>query len=78
MSIHEIKYQVWIEDAHLAGHIYMDKDDSMQDVLYEAQDFVRDTWGTVDDDDISVCEISESYYRDIADCTAEDSILLGM
>ena len=74
----EVKYQVWVDDAHLAGHIYMSKDDSMQDVLYAARDFIRDTWGDADDDEISVCEITNTYYQDIASNTAEDSILLGM
>jgi hypothetical protein len=74
----EIKYQVWIEDAHLAGHIYVPRDDTPEDVANAAQDFVRDTWGAADDNEISVCAISDTYYQDIANCTAEDSILLGM
>ena len=73
------KYQVWIRDAHLAGHIHTDDTDTETDIHEHALTFAQDVWDKdVVSDDISVCEIHESYYSDIAYCTGDDSLILGM
>ena len=71
------KYQVWIDDAHLAGHILCDDDDTV--TVDDAVDYARRVWDDdVTEDAVSICEISMSYYQDIYKSTAKDSIALGM
>lgn len=75
----ETKYQVWIRDAHLAGHIIVDDGDTEDDVIEFARSYARDVWDKdVVDNDVSVCEIPSAYYQDIARSTMKDSIALGM
>ena len=67
------KYQVWM-NLDLIGHITGD------DVTIEdAVEYAVEWRGTeIDRDDVSICEISESYYGELERSTAEDSIELGM
>ena len=73
------KYQVWIRDSHLAGHIIVDCSDPEVNVLESARRYARDTWDKdVVDNDVSVCRIPSTYYQEMARSTAKDSIALGM
>lgn len=73
------KYQVWIRDAHLAGHIIVEDDGSMEEIMDTARKYACDVWDKdVVSSDVSVCQISPEYYQDIARSTAKDSIAVGM
>ena len=71
------KYQVWIRDTHLAGHILCGDDETA--TIDDAMDYARRVWDKdVIRDDVSICEIPSTYYQEIYESTAEDSIALGM
>lgn len=72
------KYQVWINDSRLIGHVYLDSSETEETATEVAIEFAIETWGDVEDDEVSVCEITESYYEDLARCSMKDSIKLGM
>ena len=66
------KYQVWV-NLDLVGHITGD-DVTIEDAIKYATDWR----GEIDRADVEMCEIPESYYRDIEQSTATDSLELGM
>lgn len=73
------KYQVWINDSELAGHIIVPTTDTEKQVIEQAREYAKETWDTnTPNSDVSVCEIPDSYYQDIARSSAKDSIELGM
>lgn len=74
----QAKYQVWVDDSILIGHVYTDTTATEDDVKYMAIDFTAETWGDVEDSQINTCEIPNSYYDDLAKASAKDSIAEGM
>ncbi len=67
------KYQVWL-NLDLIGHITGD-DVTREDAEEYAVEWRGDE---IDRADVEMCEIPESYYRDIEQSTARDSLELGM
>jgi len=67
------KYQIWM-NLDLVGHITGD-DVTIEDAIEYAIDWRGDK---IDRADVGMCEIPESYYRDIAIGSAKDSLALGM
>lgn len=66
------KYQIWVNLDHV-GHITGDtvtREDAIQ--------YAIDWRGEINPDDVEMCEISESYYQDIARVSSKDSLELGM
>jgi len=68
----ERKYQVWV-NLDFVGQITGD-DVTIEDAIAYAIDWR----GEIDRADVEMCEISESYYRDLEQSTAKDSLELGM
>lgn len=56
------KYQIWV-NLDLVGHITGD-DVTIEDAIKYAVDWRGDD---IDPDDVEMCEIPESYYRDFPD-----------
>jgi len=67
------KYQIWI-NLDLIGHITGD-DVTIEDAIEYAVEWRGDE---IDRADVGLCEIPESYYRDIERASATDSLELGM
>ena len=51
----QAKYQVWVDDSILIGHVYPDTTATEDDVKYMAIDFTAETWGDVEDSQINTC-----------------------
>ena len=66
------KYQIWV-NLDLIGHI-TGGDVTMEDAIKYATDWR----GEIDPADVEMCEIPESYYSNIEQSTARDSLELGM
>ena len=70
------KYQVWVNDSKLIGHILCDDTDTV--TIDDAIDYARRVWDqNITDAAVSICEIPMSYYQKIYESTAKDSIELG-
>lgn len=66
------KYQIWV-NLDLVGHITGD-DVTIEDAI----EYATDWRGEIDREGVEMCEIPESYYRDLERSTATDSLELGM
>lgn len=66
------KYQIWV-NLDLVGHIIGD-DVTQEDAVRYAIDWR----GEIEPEDVSMCEIPESYYHDLYRSSARDSLELGM
>jgi len=69
----ERRYQIWV-NLDLVGHITGD-DVTIEDAIKYAIDWRGED---IDTDDVGMCEISATYYQDIARASAKDSLELGM
>lgn len=62
------KYQIWI-NSDLIGHI-TGNDVTIDDAI----EYAIEWRGEIDPKDVEMCEIPRSYYTDIAQSTAKDTI----
>ena len=70
------KYQVWVDDSKLIGHILCDDTDTVN--MGDAVDYARRVWDRgITDAAVSICEIPSSYYQEIARSSAKESLELG-
>lgn len=69
----EHKYQVWVNDTHLVGHIYSMNDE--KNAIHEAVNHAKRVWDDrIQTPQVSICEIGYNYYFDLAESSAD----LGM
>ena len=69
-------YQIWVHDTYLAGHIECEDHESVTDD--DAIDYARRVWDSnISESDVWLCEITPSYYREIADSIPDDTVRYG-
>ena len=53
-TVHDVKYEVWICDMHMAGHILVDSDDDLQDIVAFAYGYAQQWY----DADVKIADVS--------------------
>lgn len=65
------KYQVWLHDSELLGHVYLEEDANQDEINASALHHAKYIWGnTLMQEDVTTCKISNSYYEDLARSSA--------